>query len=291
LQKNTLTIFINGFRIDVEDNDPVKFGQPLAPSNRVGLLCGQGIVYYDYVYAMDIKEKDATSTTDYATLNSKGAYQYNGVFSDDTVSLLFGDLIYNSGETRESRNGTLLEFGSVVRQIKKIKVRYDSANPAIPLYLSRGQNKNVTIMADKLQPFTAEMLVMNNTSGTVNLHDGEYNTFQIVGTPVVDGGVVEYSTDDPDSRAKKYPVQFDSNWIQSQTDAKRLADWIVSTQLNKGRSIEMEVFGNPLIEPGDIIGVNYPIQDLSHTDKKYIVTAVRMGFSEGVTTSISCRAI
>jgi len=291
LQKNTLTIFINGFRIDVEDNDPVKFGQPLAPSNRVGLLCGQGIVYYDYVYAMDIKEKDATSTTDYATLNSKGSYQYNGVFSDDTVSLLFGDLIYNSGETRESRNGTLLEFGSVVRQIKKIKVRYDSANPAIPLYLSRGQNKNVTIMADKLQPFTAEMLVMNNTSGTVNLHDGEYNTFQIVGTPVVDGGVVEYSTDDPDSRAKKYPVQFDSNWIQSQTDAKRLADWIVSTQLNKGRSIEMEVFGNPLIEPGDIIGVNYPIQDLSHTDKKYIVTAVRMGFSEGVTTSIRCRAI
>lgn len=291
LLKNTLTIFINGFRIDCEDNDAVKYGAPLTPSNNVGLLCGQGIVYYDYVYAMDIKEKDSTSTMDYATLNSKGSYQYNGVFSDDTISLLFGDLIYNSGETRDSRNGTLKEFGSVVRQIKKIKVRYDSANPAIPLYLSRGQNKNVTIMADKLQPFTAEMLVMNNTSATVNLHDGEYNTFQVVGTPITDGGVVEYSTDNPESRAKKYSVQFDSNWIQSQTDAKRLADWIISTQLNKGRSIDMEVFGNPLVEPGDIIGVNYPIQDLSHTNKKYIVTGVRLGFYEGVTTSISCRAI
>jgi len=286
LTKNTITIFINGFRIDREDTS-----SPLTPTKNVGLLCGQGVVYYDYVYAMDIKEKDTISELDYTTLNSKGSYQYNGVFSDDTISLLFGDLIYNPGETRESRNGTLVEFGSVVRQIKKIKVRYDLANPAIPLYLSRGQNKNVTIMADKLQPFTAEMLVMNNTSGTVNLHDGEYNTFQIVGNPVADGGTIEYSTDDPNSRAKKYPVQFDSNWIQSQTDAKRLADWIVSTQLNKGRSIEMEVFGNPIIEAGDIVGVNYPIQDLSHTDKKYIVTGVKLGFYEGITTSISCRAI
>ncbi len=286
LTKNTITVFINGFRIDVDD-----LASPLAPSNKVGLLCGQGIVYYDYVYAMDIEEKDSTSVTDYATLNSKGSYQYNGVFSDDTVSLLFGDLIYNAGETRDSRNGTLVEFGSVVRQIKKIKVRYDSANPAIPLYLSRGQNKNVTIMADKLQPFTAEMLVMNNTSGTVNLHDGEFNTFQVIGTPVVDGGVIEYSTDDSSSKAKKYPVQFDSNWIQSQTDAKRLADWITSTQLNKGRSVEMEVFGNPLIQPGDIVGIKYDLQDLTDTAKKYIVTAVKIGVFQGVSTSVICRAI
>jgi hypothetical protein len=53
----------------------------------------------------------------------------------------------------------------------------------------------------------------------------------------------------------------------------------------------MEVFGNPLIMPGDIVGVNYPLQDLSHTDKKYIVTSVRLGFYQGVNTSIVCRAI
>ncbi len=286
LTKNELTIFINGFRIDAED-----LSSPLAPSNRVGLLCGQGIVYYDYVYGLNIPETSNLTDIDYTSLNSKGSYKYNGVYSDDTISMLFGDLIYNAGETRDSRNGSLKEFGSVVRQIKKIKVRYDSANPAIPLYLSSGVNKNVNVMASKLQPFTAEMFVMNNTSGFVNLADGQYNTFQVVGNPVVDGGVVEYSTDSPDSRAKKYPVQFDSTWIQSETDAKSLADWIISTQLNKGQSVEMEVFGNPLIMPGDIIGVNYPLQDLSHTDKKYIVTSVRLGFYQGVNTSIVCRAI
>jgi hypothetical protein len=286
LVKNTLTIFINGFRIDAEDT-----ASPLSPSNKVGLLCGQGIVYYDYVYGLNIPEKSNLTDIDYTSLNSKGSYKYNGVYSDDTISMLFGDLVYSSGETRDSRNGSLKEFGSVVRQIKRIKVRYDSANPAIPLYLSSGVNKNVNIMSSKLQPFTAEMLVMNNTSGFVNLADGQYNTFQVVGTPIVDGGVVEYSTDSPDSRAKKYPVQFDSTWIQSATDAKSLADWITSTQLNKGQSVEMEVFGNPLINPGDIIGINYPLQDLSVSNKTYIVTSVRLGFSQGVNTNIVCRAI
>lgn len=286
LIKNTLTIFINGFRIDAED-----VASPLAPSSKVGLLCGQGIVYYDYVYGLNIPEKDSLNGIDYVSLDSKGSYKYNGVYSDDTISMLFGDLLYSEGETVDSRNGSLKEFGSVVRQIKKIKIRYDSANPAIPLYVSSGVNKNVNIMANKLQPFTAEMYIMNNTSSFTNVADGQYNTFQIVGNPVVDGGVVEYSTDTPDSRAKKYPIQFDSTWIQSMTDAKSLADWITKTQLNKGQSVEMQVFGNPLIMPGDIVGINYPLQDLSDSNKKYIVTSVRLGFYEGVNTSIVCRSI
>lgn len=280
LIKNEISFWINGFRIDADDTT-----SPLAPSNRVGMLCGQGIVYYDYVYGLN------PTADQFIELNSKGYYKYNGVYSDDTISMLFGDMIYNAGETRESRNGSLKEFGSVVRQIKKIKVRYDEANPTIPLYVSSGVNKSVNVLANKLQPFTAEMFVMNNTSGFVNLSDGQYNTFQIVGNPVVNGGDVEYSTDTPDSRAKKYPIQFESTWIQSETDAKALADWIISTQLNKGRSIEMEVFGNPIISPGDIIGIKYSLQNLNDTTKKYIVTSVRISFYEGVSTSISCRAI
>lgn len=286
LFKNTITVWINGFRIDVEDTT-----NPLAPSNRLGLLCGQGICYYDYLYGLNIPGESDLTDIDYTSMYALSSYRYNGVYSDDTISMLFGDLIYNAGETKESRNGSLIEFGAVARQIKKQKTRYDSSNPAIPLYLSSGSNKNVTIMASKLQPFTAEMYVLNNTSGFTNLSDGQYNTFQVIGNPVVDGGVVEYSTDDPDSRMKKYPVQFESTWIQSQTDAKALADWITSTQLNKGQSVEMEVFGNPLILPGDLIKINYPAQDLYTTGRKYIVTSVRLSFLEGVSTSISCRAI
>ena len=286
LVKNVITLFINGFKIMVED-----LTSPLAPSNTIGLLCGQGIVYYDYIYGLNLPEKSTTQVVSYEYLQSKGAYKYNGVYSDDTVSLMFGDMLYNPGETVESRNGSLREFGAVVRQIKKIKARYDESNPAIPIYASTGVNKSINLMAQKLQPFSLEAVVMNNTSGFVNLADGEYNSFQVIGNPVIEGGVVEYSTDDPNSKSKKYPVQFESTWIQSQTDAKDLADWIISTQLNKGRSVSLSVFGNPLIEAGDIIAINYPLQDMIYTEGKYIVTSVSTDFYEGVNTSIECRAI
>ena len=284
---NKITLFINGFRIDAEDTS-----SPLSPSNSVGLLCGQGIVYFDYVYGMNIPETSTTTSVDYKEILSRGSYKYNGVYSDDTISLLFGDLLYNSGETTQSRNGSLKEFGSVVRQIKEIKAIYDNQNPAIPIYISSGTNKNINVMASKLQPFSVDTVVMNNTSGFVNLADGEYNSFQVVGNPVIQGGIVEYSTDDPNSKAKKYPVQFSSTWIQSQTDAKDLANWIITSQLNKGKSVTMDVFGNPLIEPGDIISINYPLQDMLYTDgKKYIVTSTTVDFVEGVNTTIECRAI
>lgn len=287
LTSNKITLFINGFRIDAED-----LSSPLSPSNTVGLLCGQGIVYFDYVYGMNIPETSTTTSIDYKQILNQGSYKYNGVYSDDTISLLFGDLLYNPGETVQSRNGSLKEFGSVVRQIKEIKAMYDNQNPAIPIYVSSGKNKSINIMASKLQPFSVDTVVMNNTSGFVNLADGEYNSFQVVGNPVFQGGVVEYSTDDPNSKAKKYPVQFSSTWIQSETDAKDLANWIISTQLNKGKSVNMDVFGNPFVEPGDIISINYPLQDMLHTDgQKYIVTSTTVDFLEGVNTTISCRAI
>lgn len=286
LVKNVITIWINGFRIDVED-----LSSPLAPSSRLGLICGQGIVYYDYVYGLNVPEASNLTDIDYTNLYAKSSYTYKGVYSDDMISMLFGDIIYNPGETKDSRNGSLIEFGSVARQIAKQKVKYDTENPAIPLYVSTGGNQAVTLMASKIQPFTSEMYVLNNTSGFVNLHDGEYHTFTVIGNPVMSGGITEYSTDDPNSRAKKYPVQFESNWIQSESDAKALADWIVKTQLNKGQKIEMQVFGNPIIEPGDIVSINYPLQDLLYTDKKYIVTSVSSEFQEGVNTRVTCRAI
>jgi hypothetical protein len=90
---------------------------------------------------------------------------------------------------------------------------------------------------------------------------------------------------------KRYPVQFDSTWIQSATDAKSVADWITSTQLNKGQKRRNGSFGNPLINAWRYRGINYQSLDLSTTNEKYIVTSVRLGFSQGVTTNIICRAI
>lgn len=287
LTANRITVWINGFRIDATDSS-----SPLvSPSNRVGLLCGQGICYFDYVYGLNLKQDDPNSNIDYGTLYGRSSYIYKGVYSDDLISLLFGDPIYSAGETESDRAKSLVDFGAVAREIRQDKIRYDSENPGVPLYATTGGNLSATLLASKIQPYTAETYVLNNTSETISLDNGEGVTFRVIGNEIGRGAPVEYSTDTPDTRTKKFPVQFESTWIQNREDAKALADWIASTQLNKGQSVEMEVFGNPIIYPGDIIRINYPLQDLSPTDKKYIITSVSLNFQEGINTRISCRSL
>jgi len=86
------------------------------------------------------------------------------------------------------------------------------------------------------------------------------------------------------------PATFQSVWIQSEADAKALYGWIKDQWSKQQQSINMEIFGNPAIEVGDIITVNYPKNDLDGT-KKFLVTNVTTSFEEGVSTSITARSI
>lgn len=203
------------------------------------------------------------------------------MYSDDTISLLYGDLIYSPGETAESRNGSLLEFGSTAREVRKVKVRFQSENPSIPLRVSVGGNKQVTVLDSKIQPFGAEMYVLNNTSTFVPLHDNQFSTFSIIGNEINKSGQIEYSIDDFTEMSSKEPLIFQSTWIQSEQDAKSLATWIKESILNKNKVINLDIFGNPLISPGDIVTINYPLQELITQVGKYIVVDVQLQFSEG----------
>ena len=288
--KNTITIFINGYKITAYD---VTFESgendifPNAPTKNLGLLCGQGIVYFEYAYAKNIEESE------YKNLVNKMSYIYNGVYSDDTISLMYGNLIYNLGETSKSTNGALFEFGSVAREIKKAKVRYTD-RPGKPIRFSTANNRYATMLDYRVQPFTGEAYVLNNTSTFIPLDDANYSSFYVLGDSIQKSSPLEYYTYDISNVSEsdnKEPIIFQSNWIQFESDAKKLADWIKSTILNKGRFIDMEIFGNPLLSPGDIITINYPLQSMTKQNGKYIITKVNHTYQEGFSTSISCRAI
>jgi hypothetical protein len=154
-----------------------------------------------------------------------------------------------------------------------------------------GGNKQVTVLDSKMQPFGAEVYVLNNTSTFVPLHDNQYSTFSVIGNEINKSGQIEYSIDDATEMATKEPLIFQSTWIQSEGDAKSLATWIKGSILNKNKVISLDIFGNPLITPGDIVTINYPLQELTTASGKYIVVDVQLEFSEGVTTRVTCRAI
>jgi hypothetical protein len=285
--KNTITVFINGFKITATDSgsDSVNLTiPPMSLTKNVGLHCGQGVAYFEYLYAKSIDEAA------YKTLSLNKSFEYNGVYSDDTISMLYGDLIYNDGETSPDQSGSLFEFGTTAREIRKVKVSYDD-RPAVPIQFRTSMNKYATVLDQRLQPFTAETYILNNTSTTVVLDDSNYTSFYVLGNSIRRSGVIDYDTDQSTDSENKESVIFDSSWIQSEEDAKSLAEWIKSNSLSKGRFVEMTIFGNPIISAGDIVSINYPILGMTESSEKYIVTRCSLNYQEGISTSISCRAI
>ena len=106
----------------------------------------------------------------------------------------------------------------------------------------------------------------------------------------VDNGSQHEYTEPVNESTPLEPATFQSMWIQSEADAKALYGWIKNQWSKQQQSINMEIFGNPAIEVGDIITINYPKNDLDGT-KKFLVTNVNTSFDEGVSTNITARSI
>jgi hypothetical protein len=85
-------------------------------------------------------------------------------------------------------------------------------------------------------------------------------------------------------------VIFQSEWLQNLSDVESLGQWIKSNIINRGKTVTMEVFGNPLISVGDIVTINYTYQGLAGTEK-FIVTSVQNSYQEGLSTNITCRTL
>jgi hypothetical protein len=118
---------------------------------------------------------------------------------------------------------------------------------------------------------------------------GNEQQFFVLGNYVDNGSQHEY-TETVDQSTPLEPATFQSMWIQSEADAKALYGWIKNQWSKQQQSINMEIFGNPAIEVGDIITINYPKNDLDGT-KKFLVTNVNTSFDEGVSTNITARSI
>lgn len=290
--KNTINVFINGFKITATDSGSESFDAYAAPTTitkNIGLHCGQGVVHFEYVYAKSIAESD------YKNRLSKGAYTYNGVYSDDTLLMLFGNNIYqqNGLTNSTSQENGIFEFGTVAREIKKTKVYYDDA-PAEPIKFSTGNSRLATILAQRLQSFGAESYVLNKTATIIPLDDSNFSSFYILGNRIQRSGTIDYDTDRSENSENMESVIFQSSWIQSESAAKSLAEWIKKTVLNKGRSLEITLFGNPILSAGDIVSIRYPILGMTEAKEatqKYIITRCNVEYSNGLTTSVSCRAI
>ena len=288
-QSTYIRAYINGFKVTAVDtnsfSNPDKLNYIVPPSDKVGLVTLKGKATFDYVYGSNIKEEDYDSL-DY-NINL-----YQGQFSNDTLNTAYGNLFYNANYNADDASKKKLvieEFGSVVREIIHVKPRF-SSRPAFPIKWSTGSNKYAKIIGEKLSSFGGEAFVLNNTSTTIPLSDGAGAALYVFGNDIAPSGTLEYSTDEEDSYNYKEPLVFQSSWLQNESDVKSLAEWIKSKVVNRGRIVNMKVFGNPILNVGDIITIKYTYQGFAGTEK-FIITSVSHLYNQGLETDITCRTL
>lgn len=287
-----INVYINGFLITATDSSGLIEGengkdilnQIIKPTKTIALVCKYGEAIFDYVYGTDILEK-AYNDSQFV----KNMYQ--GTFSNDYLNTGFGDIIYNSSieEDNQKKPDALDEFGTSVREIRKVSLRYNSA-PAYPIKFSTGVNTSVKILGSKLSNFGGETYVLNNSAALTPLNDEQSATFYLYGDTIAPSGTLEYKTDMLSDYINQEPVVFESSWLQNLSDVEALGTWIKNNIVNKGKLINLSVFGNPFIAVGDIVSVKYSYQGLDGT-QKFIVTNVRHSFNQGLDTEITCRSL
>jgi hypothetical protein len=280
-----IDVYVDNFKVTAIDSsvpnttDPKK--KVIDPTPYIALFSILHTTAFDYVYANPIS---ATQITDSASRK-----MYNGQYSSATINFAFGEKIAQDFNSPEGKVAYLEEFGKTVRELRYVKANF-SQPAAIPLYATAGINKFATILGSKFSNHTAEIFVINNASSFIPLAVGNEQQFFVLGNYVDNGSQHEYTESTESEYTVLEPATFQSSWIQSEADAKSLFGWIKNQWSKQQQSIDMEIFGNPSIEVGDVITINYAKNDLTES-KKFLVTNVNLSFQEGVSTSIIARSI
>jgi hypothetical protein len=95
---------------------------------------------------------------------------------------------------------------------------------------------------------------------------------------------VEFEDKDSITRLGENAFEIEATWIQTRGAANDLGKFVRDRFGIQGRNYQMEIYGNPLIQLGDIVAVYWPGKKLaSYT---YLVNSVSHSFNEGLVTNI-----
>jgi hypothetical protein len=287
--KVIIKAFVNGFAITATDTNTSatstkKANKILPRTSKIALFANLGTVNFDYAFAMPITAER------YASAEMENVY--TNQFATSAASLAYGDLFVSGIQNIESQNQLkfIEEFGPVAREIRYVKQRYDRT-PAFPKYIHPNLNTSVDVLGNKLNSFSSEMYLINNSGTTADILSSDGTKISVLGSSIVRSSeTLEYMDDSINKYDSPDPVSFDTKWIQNNVDAKNLSDWIKGQWSRQQMILDINVFANPLISVGDIITVNYPYQGLD-TSKKFVVTNVTQDWNNGLSTAIRARSI
>lgn len=280
----------------------------LQPTGSCGLYVrGNGVVDFEYFYALSDTGIGGTDldTQSYLDLIN-GGYYSDQYYKDNLYQTRVMHTITNRRGAKSNvyypgyGDRIFDEFGMLIHEVRPYEITFDKF-PVLysSLYVS---NDSQSVVDEYTHfPYKAKFTVANAARNNAVLNGDDSLTYgpdnivnqkmMITGRTIQVADAVDYVvTNDAAVRARgEISLEIDSTWVQSKDAAKTLGDWISDNWSEPSDTIQVEIYGNPLLQIGDIVGVNYPPNDMTSTTHKYWILSIDQSWSNGIQTTLTMR--
>jgi len=195
------------------------------------------------------------------------------------------------------------EFGPYVHEVREFDVKLDPS-PAQYTQLYSTNEWFAAPVEFYSNAFEAKFTIANIGRVNAVLHGEDNFTYGgstaaitqmcvVLGRDLVISDGEKVTVKDEQAIRKRGPVEIDleSDWIQSRSMADGIANWIVQHWSEGVDELEVEIFGNPLIEVGDVVDIDWTERSFDPLTHQYFVAGARSEFSSGISTSLTLRRV
>ena len=271
--------------------------------NRQGVYVrGNTSCQFEYFYTF--REPDNPSWDDAAWWDRiKGGYQsnqYDAEWSYGRYSLVKLGRRASVKVPEKASKKYMDDFGPIVHEVREYDVKFNIAPVTHSmLYFS---NESQVICTDyNSNAFGAKFTVANLSrdnavlKGEDTLTFGSDNPveqrFLIYGRNFIEKESRKYTVKDDGAikRRGKIETQVASKWIQSEDAAKKLGEWILSHWAGGSDQVTLESFGNPVLQIGDLVTINFPNQNMAPATHKYFIVGISQSFDGGLVSTFTLR--
>lgn len=269
--------------------------------SKFGLYArGHTSATFEYIYGINNLGQEKVDSIPYLDRIQKGFYGQqwirDWVYKEKNASRWVKK--HTNRDTIKYAQRVYDEFGPIVHEIREMEVKFDVERPVIQSRLFSTNEVDAVCTEYSGNAWGAKFTIANTSRANAVMHGEDNlttpgNTIDqkliIFGRPVVtkDEGKITRKDKWSIRRRGEIETEFSNKWIQSKNEAEQLGNWLVEQWARGESELELELFGNPLIELTDVISVQY--DDLTAPDDRFFVTAVSSGFDNGITTNVTLR--
>lgn len=272
-------------------------------TGRFGMFTrGNTSVQFEYYYS-------SAATIDPETTNAewwnriKGGYQ-SGLWDREQVynySTALGIKKAPNETARLSRENRFFdEFGPIVHEVREFDIKF-AKSPVTNSSLYVSNESQVACVEYNGNPFGAKFILANVSRDTAVVSGEDTNMFgtdnaseqkmAVVGRTFSQEDTKTYTVKDTQGIKARGEISTDieSPWIQSEAAAKRIGEWIITHWGGGCDELEVEIFGNPILQLLDVVGINMPSNGMNEVNNRYFVVRLDNSYEKGLTTKLTLR--